>query len=375
MWDPERIKMMKKRIKKLKARVLSKGLEYEKSKIKVDTDNVKSKVAKLLKNLQNSFTTSDKTSNIDRFSAELNRLLQRQNANDIQIFESLNGSAICIKLIEQICQSTAELTNNSSKSVLNLINLLENWCHCRSKVCGEIMMTNQVVALIELLVPYSNALVTESSSLSDGSSLLKNQNQYLKSSLLISSSFIHLLTTIFTDINLAIEKESDYSKNTDLVKRSFDILSLLVSFGIIDELSVFFNNIQGPIEGEDKTMTVLENCLNFMISITRFSVIKNSSSDLFLERKPVDTSQLVNTLNETNLVNIISMLYGMLHRDASTPIKYDHSSGTAERTRKQQPPSTIKLTTLSLKLLNQMISLDLFMMQVNTFHLILYTSI
>lgn len=59
------------------------------------------------------------------------------------------------------------------------------------------------------------------------------------------------------------------------------------------------------------------------------------------------------------------MLYGMLHKDASTPIKYDQSTtNSVDHIKKQQPSSTLELTTLSLELLNQMIVLDLNMVQV-----------
>lgn len=56
------------------------------------------------------------------------------------------------------------------------------------------------------------------------------------------------------------------------------------------------------------------------------------------------------------------MLYGMLHKDASTPDKSNQLSGSMNV--KRQTSITLELTTLSLKLLNQMIVLDLNMVQV-----------
>lgn len=86
---------------------------------------------------------------------------------------------------------------------------------------------------------------------------------------------------------------------------------------------------------------------------------------MFTDRKPEDTTQLISTFRSTNLVNIISMLYGMLHKDASTPVKYDQTTNSVDNIKKQQPFSTLELTTLSLKLLNQMTVLDLNMVQVS----------
>ncbi len=64
------------------------------------------------------------------------------------------------------------------------------------------------------------------------------------------------------------------------------------------------------------------------------------------------------------------MLYGMLHKNASTPVKYDPATSFAENIKKKQPSSTLELATLSLKLLNQMAVLDLNMVQVDLFFLL-----
>ena len=77
-----------------------------------------------------------------------------------------------------------------------------------------------------------------------------------------------------------------------------------------------------------------------------------------------DSTQLLTTFKATNLVNIVSMLYGMLHKDASTPVKYDQTNMSTSNAKKQ-PTTTLELTTLSVKLLNQMIILDLNMVQVS----------
>ena len=90
--------------------------------------------------------------------------------------------------------------------------------------------------------------------------------------------------------------------------------------------------------------------------------------DIFSERKTDDSTQLISAIKATNLVNIISMLYGMLHKDASTPVKSANQQNTNSTSNlKKQTTTTFELTILSLKLLNQMIVLDLNMVQVNKF--------
>jgi hypothetical protein len=61
------------------------------------------------------------------------------------------------------------------------------------------------------------------------------------------------------------------------------------------------------------------------------------------------------------------MLYGMLHKDASTPVKYNQLTSTNNNIKKQTT-TTLELTNLSIKLINQMIKLDLNMVQVKFYN-------
>jgi hypothetical protein len=135
-----------------------------------------------------------------------------------------------------------------------------------------------------------------------------------------------------------------------MLRRSSDTLSLLVSLDLIAVISHFFDKIQGALEEASPTAQTLENCLHFLNATARLLTLRDNNCQLPLAVK------------ETNLVNIVSMLYGMLHKEASTPIKY-LADGAAAQTRKQQASSTLRLSTLSLRLLNQMAALDLAMMQ------------
>ncbi len=238
---------------------------------------------------------------------------------------------------------------------MNMINLIDTSCQRSTVICQEFILTNNILTLLDLFNIHSHVMNTNLSPSS------KSSHKQFTSEWLICSNLIHLLNTLFTAIN---NKYSNQSSDEIFVKRTFDVLSLMVAYGIIDVFSVFFSNIRGSLEGEEHTIQILQNCLYLLISLTRFLVIRKSSSWVFFTRlQTEDHSQLINTLKETNLVNIISMLYGMLHKDASTPIRYDPVNGAAEQTKKSQPPSSLELTTLSLRVLNQMMVLDVQMVQ------------
>ena len=162
---------------------------------------------------------------------------------------------------------------------------------------------------------------------------------------------------MFTILNSDQQAQQQSDANVTLIQRATDLISLITSYGLIDNLSVFFINIRGPLDDELQTVEILNNCLNFLVSITKF-LAKRRTLDTFSPRKTEDTTQLISTIKTTNLVNIVSMLYGMLHKDASTtPVKLPTSNI------KKQTLTTLELTKLSLKLLNQMMVLDLNMVQ------------
>lgn len=330
--------------------------------------NVRSKVPKLLKDLEKSLIekSPDKHMSLDRLSFELNRMISKSPI-ELDVYRSYAGLSISIKLLEQLIQTENEL--NSSKSILNLINLLTSACENNKEICCEIMFSNKIVSFFEFLNFHCGIMKSDLSSIS-----YKSTQKHLIE-WTICSELILLINIVFENINKTISNDFSES-NFPLINRTYEILSLLVSFRFIDLFSVFFNNIRGPLEGEAKMINVLQNCLYLLISTTRFLMNKHSQSDIFSKRKVEDTSHLLMTFKTTNLVNIVSMLYGMLHKDASTPIKYD-TNGSAEQTKKKQPLSTLDLTTLALKFLNQMITLDFYMVQVIfvnfliTIHLIL----
>ena len=186
----------------------------------------------------------------------------------------------------------------------------------------------------------------------------KNKQQF---ELTTCSNLLQLIASVFNTISG--DTQLNKSEDEALTNRALDFISLMTSFGLIDAFSVFFSNIRGPLDDDTQNNDILQNSLNFLISITKF-ILAKKSSDIFTERKCEDSTQLIGTFKATNLVNIVSMLYGMLHKDASTPVKYEQSNSSHVNTKKLHR-TTLELTTLCIKLLNNMIVIDLNMVQVS----------
>ena len=175
----------------------------------------------------------------------------------------------------------------------------------------------------------------------------------LSSDLSICSNLLNLIASVFNTLT--------NDNNETVSARVFDLISLMTCFGLIDSFSVYFSNVRGPLDQDSLNTEILHNLLNFLIAITKFLSIKKNDA-FFTDKKSEDCTQLMVTLKATNLVNIVSMLYGMLHKDASTPVKYENASLAANA--KKLHPNTLELTTLCVKLLNTMMLLDINMVQV-----------
>ena len=149
----------------------------------------------------------------------------------------------------------------------------------------------------------------------------------------------------------------------------------MVYFGLVDMMSAFFNNIRGPLDDDtnQQLTEMLQTFLNFLIAVTKFLGLRKTS-DLFSDNhKSDDSTHFLSSLKSTNMANLISLIYGIMHKDASsTSIKHDQSSVSSSvpsslsmQTSKKLSAKTLELATLSLRLINQIIVLDLNLIQVS----------
>lgn len=228
----ERKKLMKKRMKKLKTKILTKGIEYEANKKTEDTPNLannKSKLPKLLKELEKSMNTNEKFNNLDKNCGELNRILSQKNKTEQVLFKMYDGFSISIKLLELICQSTNEVHGVSSKAAINLINLIINGSRNNYEACIDLIMSNKLYSLLEILSIHSYIMSNEfSNEFMDNANGVNNSvncknNQKFSIEWLICSSLIQLIGSIFTTLNETSNGEQ--SNESDSLKIDLNILN------------------------------------------------------------------------------------------------------------------------------------------------------
>lgn len=285
LMSEERKRAMKKRLKKLKNKILNKGVEYETMKKKqansTSETTSKSKIPKLIKDLEKILNSNEnKQTNVDRICGELNRMLVRNQA-DQEVFRAADGLNVCVKLLEQICQTANEVHTNPAKTIINIVTLLSSASRSCFDACADIVLSNKLLALLDLLNIHSNVMLNEMVANDSTSSSVhaKSMNQKYLGDWLICSSLIQLVAGVYATINGEISNETRSGEKTakdqmNLTARATDFVSLITSFGFIDLFSVFFSNIRGPLDDEHQTAEILKNCLNFLISLSKFLALK-----------------------------------------------------------------------------------------------------
>lgn len=131
------------------------------------------------------------------------------------------------------------------------------------------------------------------------------------------------------------------------------MISYMISVGIVDKLTQYFRSVQGPLHDDKDAAEFLLHGLGLLVAVTKFMSKRNNA--IFETKKHEDPTQLINTFQVTELVGIVSLLYGMLLH-SGTPSRSDAPPP-------ELPQATLQVTITGLKMLNYMAVLNLDMLQ------------
>ena len=76
------------------------------------------------------------------------------------------------------------------------------------------------------------------------------------------------------DIFRATNTKSIEDKSQALLNRAVDVISFIVSLGILDKISLYFCRIRGPVNDDSQTEEILTSSLNLLTSLTKFLCLK-----------------------------------------------------------------------------------------------------
>ncbi|XP_076464959.1 S phase cyclin A-associated protein in the endoplasmic reticulum-like isoform X2 [Babylonia areolata] len=362
--EKERQKSLKKRCKKLRLRMMSRGAEFEASlsnKLQIADSEHKAKLQKLVKDVNKYLQSQDtgpwpqnKVSALDRALGEMSRILEKKNVADQNNFRVLGGLACVSRVLIVIEDATPAMPSVIPPKSLSLAcDVYRLACKGNFDSCRYTLFSNKIGVLVDHLIHRLSIMIPSERAVRSDSCTLPYDS--------VAASLMSVLTVVLSC--LAKHNPASNSSEASLERmsatsdtmacRSNDIISYIISVGVIDKLKWYFSTVRGPVDGDKNAQEFLQCSLGLLVAMTKFTSKRNSN--IFDKKKLDDPTQLIMTFEVTDLVGIVSLLYGMLLH-----------SGAPSRGESAPPElsaQTLAIAISGLRMLNHMAVLDLSMLQ------------
>ncbi|XP_022250735.1 uncharacterized protein LOC106466931 isoform X2 [Limulus polyphemus] len=369
--DKERQKALKKRCKKLRQRMTSRGTEYEalwaetvgpmESENKTKIHKNLKEIAKCLSSQRSGPLESSLVSSLDRALGELQRIFSKSRTDDLEVFNGLQGISTLMKIVGVISETASKVGLVIPSRVLEKVCVVLSTACGIQKNCYYMVFSNKLGALLDYLTLRLNGLFQ-----GDTGQLMTNSPGSVMVFLPVdklAGMLMHLLAVAFKGLGHPSRTEHQYCKSSlfpqDLKNQEetqqwvLDVVSYTVSIGVVDKLCQYHNIVRSPIDGCQDVPEFLLQSLDFLTSLADLLAMRHEK--IFEKKRPEDITQLVATFQVTELVGIVSLLYGMLLHSGA-PSRGDTPPP-------ELPHQTVMVTVAALKLLNQIAVLDLQMVQ------------
>ncbi|XP_062926519.1 S phase cyclin A-associated protein in the endoplasmic reticulum isoform X1 [Mobula hypostoma] len=371
--DAEEKQKIRKKAKKLRARMNSRGKEYEsllETKAQIPDSPFKAKLQRLVKDLLKQQQGQDsgpwannKVLSLDRTLGEINRILEKQNSAD-QIGFQVGGGLTALEQILQVVNAISSPNVVPRIPVKSLCNVVNAYCFACSGCydnCFYVLFSNKITFLIELLMHQLTLFVPGEDEAIFGKSVNKQVFEGLTTGLLQTcATVLGCLASHQPETNShpGTPKKSGQDAKNNLSQselyhsRIQDLISYVVHTGLADKLYGCFLSIQGPVDEQPKIASFLQNVTALLHSMCRlcFNIV-NRSHNIF-ENKRHDPTGLSAVLQSTELVGVLNMLYCILLH-GTVP---DHNTSPPVET---YPQHIIQVAIQSLRFLNSFAFLDL----------------
>ncbi|KAJ8029246.1 S phase cyclin A-associated protein in the endoplasmic reticulum [Holothuria leucospilota] len=374
MAEKERQRACKKRARKLRQRMTSRGKEYENnlpSKLQVPDSQHKAKLQKLIKDMnkylqqQSGVSLWDKTkvSALDRALGEISRIMEKRDQADQIALRCFGGLSTLSRVLLLIDTSNHGKSNPVPiRTMCSAATAFRLTCRNCYDNCQYILYSSKLGPIVELLM---HQLHPQSQ---DDSDSTKETSEMAKKTDInpLTGCLLQLLTSILHClIRQKRSVSSTDSKSTSSAKQkqadtfdqwATDIIGYIVNCGVVDQLADYLNSVQGPIDDDKETAEFLQHSLGLLATMTRFSAsTMKSPTDLFISQKE-DQTNLLMTLRATGLAGIVSLLYGVLLH-GGTPARGSTAAPP------ELPEHTLSVVSAGIKMLSSVASIDLHLLQ------------
>ncbi|XP_029819016.1 S phase cyclin A-associated protein in the endoplasmic reticulum isoform X3 [Manacus vitellinus] len=303
--DGEEKQKIKKKAKKLKARMNSRAKEYEslmEAKNAVSDSPFKSKLQRLtkdlLKHLQMQESCSlgnNKVPGLDRTLGEISRILEKENTADKIAFRAAGG----LTALENVLQVVTSPSNPSAasrvplKSLCSTVNVYSLTCSNCIENCTYVLFSNKVTFLMDLLIHQLTVSVPDDHNATAGRSVNKQVFEGLTTGLLrVTAMIFRCLISSFPDGNnhstalkILQEVKSKSSQVEAFNSRVQDLISYVVNIGLVDKLCCCFLSVQGPVDENPKIASFLQNATAVLHGMCQLCFTVNGRSDCSFEHE------------------------------------------------------------------------------------------
>ncbi|KAK3096644.1 hypothetical protein FSP39_001987 [Pinctada imbricata] len=378
--EKERLKSMKKRSKKLRQRMTTRGLEYENSlngKQQPTDSEYRAKIQKSVRDINRYLQTPDtgpwppnKVSLLDRALGEIGRIVDKKVIADQNTLRVLGGMTSFCRLLQLMDLPTPDSPAILPPKSLSLIcTVFKQACKGCYDNCHYMLFSNKIGVVVDMLAQRLLSMLPDDPSRPSSANTSTSLSGASQSNKLpydvVALSLLQLMSTILSCLakNNPVYNSSEASAERMTVTgadgvtvRGNDLISYIINVGIVDKLTQYFRGVQGPIDDDKDGAEFLQHGLGLLVAMTKFMSKKNSA--IFEKKKSEDPTQLASTYEATELVGIVSLLYGML--------LHSGAPSRCETAPPLLPQHTLAVTLTGLKMLNNMATFNIDMLQART---------
>jgi len=369
----ERIKAARKRAKKIKNRMLSKAVEYEATLPPVnkhfDSPN-RAKVGKSLREIDKLLKSQGKgawpnnaVSSLERSFGEMCRAFDKNQHKDQGVFYNLEG----FQILGRIYQMLAECHGDNTcvipiKSLVSAGKVVIKATKDNYHNTNYLLMSNRLTLIVDILLDRLSRLVPSSDNPDQGEVDVEGPQTDP-----LSQSLMSLLSSCIQQLAAVNSPQQGPSRLQDLV-------SYIVSSGIVDQLAGYFQSVRDPIDSSQEVTDFLLSSLELLTSLTAV-VDTHNDSDVTSEsgrsvnnQQPEDPTNLMSSLHWTEMAGTVSMLYGMLlHQGRDTRGNTRCTPGQGDMEGESTPPElpahTLAVTSATCTLIHRIVKSRLTMVQ------------
>lgn len=350
--DRERQKAHRKRCKKLRHKMTSRGKLYEKAfaeRPKATESKSRFRLNKAVKEILRCLSSQGQgpwdsalVSSLDRALGELERTLTLGGSPEGDTFRALGGLTCLTELLGCLFKSNAELQPVVPlRCLVRACSVLKISCEKSHTNCDYLVLSNRVGYLLDILAHRLNLMVPDEWAPSSGGRLEPGQD----------ATVAALLALVRAALKGVTRSCSELMASDDLLHRLLDVISYSVSIGTVDKLSQCLGKVRGS-EMPQLTEFLVE-AMEFVACLA--GVVAKSRTK---HRKDEDSTQLAVTIGVTQLAGSVSLLYGTL-------LQMGVPSGwrAGNQTPALLSPGKLAITNAAIALLNHVACLDLTMFQ------------